>query len=222
MLSQSFLSDKSIQPLIRTYKPEEVIFQQGAIGTKMYIIVEGFVRVYQANDSVKYLISILSPGEVLGEKAILTESQQYTRNFTAQAKTSVSLIEIGPDALQVISAKWPDFYLRVLKMVEDRLDKSNELSAILRSNEPIERVVGYLLYFDKHITKKMPTGFYVNITGEEVRFATNVEPKTVEWILNSLSDSRILSRLGDGFVLADHKRLVEYQLSLLAPKAKAA
>ena len=134
----------------------------------------------------------------------------------------VSLIEIGPDALQMISAKWPDFYLRVLKMVEERLDKSNELSAILRSNEPIERVVGYLLYFDKHITRKLPTGFYITVTSEEVRFATNVEPKTVDWILNSLTDSRILSRLGDGFVLADHKRLVEYCQSLSPNKRKTA
>ncbi len=220
MLNQSFLSDKSLQSLMREYKPEEVIFQQGAVGTKMYIIAEGFVRVYQASDNVRYLISILSPGEVLGEKAILTDNQKYTRNFTAQAKTAVSLIEIGTEALQTINAKWPDFYLRVLKMVEERLDKANELSAILRSNEPIERVCGYLLYYNKHITAKLPKGFYVNMTGEEVRFATNVEPKTVDWILKSLTDSRILSQLGDGFILADHKRLVDY-LHSLAPTRKA-
>lgn len=221
MLNQSILNDKSLQPLMREFKPEEIIFQEGAVGTKMYIIAEGFVRIYQVNKNVRYLVSILSPGEVLGEKAILTDNLQYTRNFTAQAKTAVSLIEIGQEAIQTINAKWPDFYLRVLKMVEERLDKANELSAILRSNEPIERVVGYLVYYDKHITKKLPQGFYVNVTAEEVRFATNVEPKTVAWILNSLSESRILSQLGDGFVLSDYKRLLDYQRSL-APTKKAA
>lgn len=197
------LNDPAVLKLLRKFEPNDTIFTQGKPGKTMYIVMDGFVRILHNSGHAHHLIGILGSGEVLGEKAILPDTVEYTRNFTAQAKTDATLLEIDKDALKIVLSNWPDFHMRMLSMVEDRLDKANQLISILQYPEPLERLTQYVLYFHSHHAKKLPKGTYITMTVDEIRHAVNLDKKFVESCLESLVKDKILSSLADGYVLTD-------------------
>lgn len=209
MFTPEFKKNSSISELIKTFAPEEMVFRQGKQGVNMFIIMEGFVRIVFEKDGQKHLVGIAGPGEVLGEKAILKESKTYTRNFSAYCSTDVTLLEVTPDTLNTVLAQWPDFYSRVLKLVEDRLSKANELVAILQNPSEADRICEYILYFQKHLCAKLPKGMYATISDDVIIRAANVRREIAEDALVELVDKKILSKVADGYILVNEKALLQ-------------
>lgn len=210
VLSPNQLKDPAITKLIRVLKPNEVLFKQGKPGKTMYIVVEGYVRVLFHRSESDHLVGILGPGEVIGEKAILIKDKPYNRTFTVQAKTPTTLLEIETKTLELLLNNWPDFHMRMLRMIGERLDKANELISLLQSPDPFERFSGYILYFYKHHCKKLPVGMFVTMTVDEIRYAVNLEREFVEKCLTEATNHNIFTAVLDGYILTNEQSFLKY------------
>jgi CRP-like cAMP-binding protein len=75
------------------YLKDEVIFEEGNIGTSMMIIAQGKVRVSQKADfQTEEALKVLRTGEVFGEMALL---EDLPRSATVIAHTNVIIISIN-------------------------------------------------------------------------------------------------------------------------------
>ncbi len=89
---------------IRTYTPNEPIFQQGDPGSGMYIIIEGRVGIYLdiPNHEPK-LLSELGEGDFFGEIALLDASP---RTAAATAMENCTIIGFyRPDLMDILKVK---------------------------------------------------------------------------------------------------------------------
>jgi CRP/FNR family cyclic AMP-dependent transcriptional regulator len=108
----------------RSYKPEEIIFNEGDPGVGMYIIVTGHINITIGSE--EKLLAVLANGDFFGEIALLSETPR-TATATAAIETHMlgffqsdlfSLLETNPQTGNKI-------LLRLAQMIADRLRFSN-------------------------------------------------------------------------------------------------
>jgi CRP-like cAMP-binding protein len=74
------------------------------------------------------LVEIAGPGGIVGEMAMIEDA---IRTATVIAKSDCMLLPIGIERFNVLVQRTPDFALHVMRVIADRLRKTDE---ILRTN----------------------------------------------------------------------------------------
>ena len=102
----------------RTCEPGEVIFREFDMGAEMYVILEGEVDLTLGSK----VVETLGPGEPFGEMALI---DQAPRVATATAKTACKLAVIGETRFLFMVQTKPQFALKIMKVMADRLRRMN-------------------------------------------------------------------------------------------------
>lgn len=80
--------------LEETYEDGEVIFKEGNSGDWVYVVLSGAVEVSKAVDGARFVLSMLKPGEVFGELALIGAVKR-TATTRAIGRTTVGIIDKG-------------------------------------------------------------------------------------------------------------------------------
>ena len=96
----------------------EAIFRTYDMGADMYVVIEGEVEL-TIGDRV---LETLGPGEPFGEMALI---DQAPRVATAVAKTRCKLAVIPERRFLFLVQTRPEFALRIMKVMADRLRRMN-------------------------------------------------------------------------------------------------
>lgn len=195
----------------RQFSAGEQLYQQGAMSNTMFIILSGSVQLIRNTRGVAHLIGTVGAGEVLGEKALIKKTA-YRHSLSASAATQTEALEFTAADFQMIQSRIPDFALKVIRVLSDRLDEANELVAILQSGREIERVVDYLLFFSKYHATKVPQGLEMKLSSTDIKHAINMDEDRVKELLSQLVQTRALIQKGDNYIIAD-TTLLEQQIS---------
>jgi CRP/FNR family transcriptional regulator, cyclic AMP receptor protein len=102
----------------REYPAGATIFQAFDMGSEMYIVQEGQVELTVGPT----VVETVGPGEPFGEMALI---DQAPRVATATAKTACKLAVIGERQFLFMVQTTPQFALRMMKVMADRLRKMN-------------------------------------------------------------------------------------------------
>jgi CRP/FNR family transcriptional regulator, cyclic AMP receptor protein len=110
-----------------------VIFKHGVIGEKLYVIVEGRVRITREVQGMgEEALAILGPGDVFGEMALLDDAP---RSATARVHERCRLLAIHRDSFEDLLFVHKDLAYEVLwnvvRMVTRRLRETNDRFAML-------------------------------------------------------------------------------------------
>ncbi len=110
-----------------------VIFKHGDVGEKLYVIVEGRVRITREVQGMgEEALAIVGPGEVFGEMALLDDS---VRSATARVHERAVLLAIHRDAFEDLLFVHKDLAYEVLwnvvRMLTRRLRETNDRFAML-------------------------------------------------------------------------------------------
>ena len=100
----------------QVYEPGAAIFHAYDMGSEMYIVVEGQVEL--TIDSK--VLEVLGAGQPFGEMALI---DQEPRVATATAKTRCKLIVIPEKRCLFMVQQAPEFAVRMMKVMADRLRK---------------------------------------------------------------------------------------------------
>jgi phosphoserine phosphatase RsbU/P len=121
------LSDANLALLIQaaeleTFDPDAVLMAQGGLSDYAMLILEGEVTVSADSARGAVPISILKAPSLVGELGSLAE---LPRSATAHARTPVTALRFGRDALVEIARATPSLLIDVIARMGDRLRKFN-------------------------------------------------------------------------------------------------
>jgi len=116
------------------------IFQYGDPGDKLFIILEGKVRISREVAGMgEEALAVLGPGEVFGEMALLDESP---RSADARAHERCRLLVISKDAFDDLLFMHKDLAFEVLwscvRMLSTRLRETNDKLTFLSTSGKFE------------------------------------------------------------------------------------
>jgi CRP-like cAMP-binding protein len=112
------------------YAAGDVIFQQGELGTEMFIIQEGEVDIVKHINGESHTLSHLEKGDFFGEMAVL---ESVPRTADAVAATDVRALAINGARFDEMLHKNPEVAVRIIRKYSKRLREANTL---------LERLVG--------------------------------------------------------------------------------
>jgi len=157
----------------------EVLFTEGDPGDRLYIIVEGKIKLGRASgDGRENLLAILGPGEMFGELSLFDPGP---RNATATAVADTALLGVGSDDLATWLNGRPDVARQLLRSLARRLRRTNEALADLVFSDVPGRVAKALLDLSERFGTPTEEGLRVthDLTQEELAQLVGASRETV-------------------------------------------
>ena len=114
------------------YAAGDVIFQQGELGTEMFIIQEGEVDIVKHINGESHMLSHLEKGDFFGEMAVL---ESVPRTADAIAATEVRALAINGARFDEMLHKNPEVAVRIIRKYSKRLREANTLLGRLVGRE---------------------------------------------------------------------------------------
>jgi CRP-like cAMP-binding protein len=97
---------------LRTYRKSEVIFEENTLGSEMYIIHSGKVKLTTTAPGHEVTLVVLGPGEFFGEMA-LCDSEPRTATAIAD-NNNTRLIALDHDKFLYLVSQQPAFALTIM------------------------------------------------------------------------------------------------------------
>jgi CRP-like cAMP-binding protein len=102
----------------------EHVFLEGDLGTEMFIIVEGRVRIEKRIRGEAHVLSVLEKGDFFGEMGVL---ESTPRSADAVAETEAKLLAITGSRFDEMIRKTPEIAVRIIRKYAARLREANAL-----------------------------------------------------------------------------------------------
>ena len=163
----------------RSVAKGEIIFQEGEPGDRMYVILEGKVKLGQSsNDGRESLLAILGPGEMFGELSLFDPGQ---RTSTATALTDAVILALSNEQLRPWLAGRPEVATALLQALARRLRRTNEAMADLVFSDVPGRVAKALMDLGEKFGEVTSEGLMVthDMTQEELAQLVGASRETV-------------------------------------------
>lgn len=140
---------------LTSFAEGELLFREGEPGVRFSIILEGQVEIIQAFGSPEErLLSILRPGDFLGEVSLLDPKQR--RSATARARSSVQLIEMASTDFEQLIHKHVTLAIALLREISQRMRRSENLTIrdLQEKNSQLTRALQDLKAAQEQIIEK--------------------------------------------------------------------
>jgi CRP/FNR family transcriptional regulator len=185
----------------------EVIFAEGDPGDRMYVILDGKIKLGQTSpDGRESLQAVLGPGEMFGELSLFDPG---SRQSTATALTDAHLIGLGNADLRPWLTGRPEVAQALLQALARRLRRTNEAMADLVFSDVPGRVAKALLDLAEKFGEQTNSGLVVHhdMTQEEIAQLVGASRETVNKALADFTQRGWISLEPRTVVLLDVERL---------------
>jgi CRP-like cAMP-binding protein len=185
----------------------EVLFAEGVQGDRLYVIVEGKIKLGRtSSDGRENLLAILGPGEMFGELSLFDPGP---RTATATSVGDTVLIGLGHDDLEPWLRQHPEVAETLLRALARRLRRTNETLADLVFTDVPGRVAKALLDLSTRFGRPTDDGILVahELTQEELAQLVGASRETVNKALADFATRGWLRLEARAVVLLDVERL---------------
>ena len=112
-------------------KSGEVLLKEGDIGDAMYVLIEGAAKIEYRG----ILFAEIGPGEFVGELAVIDGSPRIA---STTAITDCRFVAVNRARFEFLVAETPNFALEVMRVLAQRLRKTDQLRVEQLSKEKTE------------------------------------------------------------------------------------
>ena len=109
-------------------KTGELIYSEGDLGSEMYVVQNGAVRIFRQIEGVKQELAIMEKGDFFGEFAVL---EGLPRTASAEALENVELIEINTTTFDKMIRSNIEIAVRMLRKLSNRLQEASRKIELL-------------------------------------------------------------------------------------------
>jgi CRP-like cAMP-binding protein len=122
---------------VRKYAVGDVVFEEGDLGTEMYVVHQGRVEILRTVGGETRQIAVLEKGDFFGEMSLLEE---LPRNATARALEDTMLIEINGALFDRMLRRNPEIAVRIMRKLSRRVRQTDEYLAQALEAEETGRI----------------------------------------------------------------------------------
>lgn len=202
----------------REFAPGAVLFREGELGSEMYVIQAGHVRISKRVANGDKVLATLGPGEFLGEMAILN-SKPRTATATVSDEGPAKVLTIDAKRFEQMIANNREITLRLIKKLAARLDSADALIEILMHKDPKARVMRGLSRYAEAFGMEADGGVRVTLTASDLAAQVNTDVAVTNEVLNRLRRVRVISIEEGGTILVhDLDRLFDFLEFLEMPQ----
>ncbi|MCC6873118.1 MAG: Crp/Fnr family transcriptional regulator [Sandaracinaceae bacterium] len=183
----------------RSFAAGASIYSEGEAAQHCYLIQEGRVRLVKRIRSSDRSLTVLRPGDLFGEDALVTGS---VRGATAVALTDVAALALDRATFGILLSTNPEVALRLVEQLVRRLRHAEEQleNAMLR-DQP-SRVVNTLLRLAS-TGERTPSGHVLSISPLELSSRVGLDVDTVKRAVQQLRDGGYLRVQDERVVIPD-------------------
>lgn len=190
---------KKISEIIvtRKYKKGQVLFFEGDVEDKLYIVNKGKIKVYRYNkEGREQILYILSDGEFIGDMSLLKKGNFQ---FNAEALEDTYICTISKDDFDTIITKNPEITLKIMEVLHDRLMDLENLVQNLSTKDVEVRIASMLKTFAEDYGVKNEKGIMIELplNREEMANYIGVTRETISRKLTALQDEDIIELIGN-------------------------
>lgn len=98
--------------MLTTFRKSEVIFEEGSLGSEMYVVASGRVKIYQNSEEGEIEIAVFSAGEFFGEMALVDDAPRSACACALEDNTG--LIALDRDKFMFLVSHQPTFALVIM------------------------------------------------------------------------------------------------------------
>lgn len=179
---------------MRQIPKNSIIYFPDDDNRKLYFVKAGKVKIsFYSPEGKEMILSLLSPGEVFGELAILGES---TRDEIAEVMEDTLLCSISIDQLESILDKNPVFNRQITKLIGLRLRKVQSRLASLVFKSAPERIRALIKELADEHGRVLLTGqkeIKLHLTYEEIAKLTATVRQSVTSVFSELEKAGIIA-----------------------------
>jgi len=207
----SELSDKDLQKITQVatrqrYHKDNLILIEEEIGSSMFIILDGRVKISRiTDDGREVILSILSEGDFFGEMALL-DGQKRSANVTSIDESMLMVIR-REDFLQMLQ-DYPQIAINLLKELAQRIRKSDEHIKSLSLQDATGRVATTLLRIaeDSGVFRKGQVEISELPLQQDLANMAGTSRETISRVIKSLIVDGYLRKEKGKIIIIDYER----------------
>jgi CRP/FNR family cyclic AMP-dependent transcriptional regulator len=185
----------------------EVLFKEDEVGTEMFVLQSGKIRLTKNIRGVEKLLADIGPGEFFGEMAILNNKP---RTATATVLEDAQLLVIDPKTFEAMIKSNTEIAVRMIKKLAKRLDDANEQIETLLLRDTNSRVVHCIINAARASGAQTPDGVVVRVSSDDIENRTGIDRERVDGVMERMERSQLLHRRGGELLVPDVSKLAEF------------
>lgn len=127
----------------KKYKKSEMIYMEGDIWRKLFVIHKGVVKISKITESGKeQVVRLLGPGDFLGELSLFSPMPMSNN---AEAIEDVVMCIIQGDRMNAIMKQYPTIAFKVMETLSSRLSDAENLLEDISLNSVEKRIASTLI-----------------------------------------------------------------------------
>jgi CRP-like cAMP-binding protein len=190
----------------RRYRASSIITNQGNPAEHLFLLTSGHARYfYLTQDGRKTLLLWLTPGEILGGAAFLSNPSMYL--ISTEAARDCSFLVWDRATIRSLAAKYPRLLENALFMGSDYLAWYLADHVALICKTARERLAQILIHLGGVIGRKALGGVEFDVTNEELASAANITLFTASRLLSEWQTNRAIFKRRGKILLRSPERL---------------
>jgi CRP/FNR family cyclic AMP-dependent transcriptional regulator len=185
-------AEYAAQHAFTSYAKDEVIYLDGDVATKVFLIASGKVKIATAPESGEERVkSILGKGELFGEMALFGEEK---RSEIAVALESTMLCPMSAETLHNLMRDYKQFSLGIHKMIGWKLRKIERRMELLLFKDARTRLVEFIRdLVQESATSRVDCLLVKHIyTQQNIADLIGIARPTLNLLFNELRDEGVL------------------------------
>jgi CRP/FNR family transcriptional regulator, cyclic AMP receptor protein len=180
----------------RPFVQGDILYREGDPSTHAFLLHQGRVRLLKRVRMVERSLSVLRPGDLFGEGAIL---DGLTRLSTAVALSDGILLSLDKPALKTIVERFPAVSERILTQLVRRLRDAEDQIEVLMLRDTQSKVVSALL----KMTRSAPGPVELTVSPVDLSSRVGLDVDTVKRAVQRLRDQQYLRIVGERVEIPD-------------------
>jgi CRP-like cAMP-binding protein len=187
----------------REYKPKERIYTQGHRPHRLYVVIEGKVKVCKINEDGKELITgICKPGDFFGYIALL-EGRAY--DDSAEAIEPAEVCSITREAFEALMNENPEVTKEFIKVLAGNVREREEQLLGIAYNSLRKKVANALVALHKKYAGPEPKPLHI---GRDIMAAmAGTAKESLVRTLGDFRDEKLIDIRGGDIVILQEKKL---------------
>ncbi len=194
------LHDATVRYLIehygRPFVQGDILFREGEPATHAFLLHEGRVRLLKRVRMVERSLSVLRPGDLFGEGAIIDGA---SRMSTAVALSDGIALSLDRPALRATLERFPQVAERILTLLVRRLRDAEDQIEVLLLRDTQSKVVSALL----KMARNQPGPVELMVSPVDLSSRVGLDVDTVKRTVQRLRDQQYLRIVGERVEIPD-------------------